>query len=259
MLAAVIDARRHARRPASRRRRRRVRRTRVGGPRARAARPSAPSGSGGRPARCPSSTAIDRARARGVVDDALARRDDALARAAARRARCSRPTASRSSPERVAATPTRRSPRPRSSVSRPSSRPRVAGAHKTETGGVALDLPDEDAVREAAERIGGPVVVQPMIERRRRAPRRASSRTRLRPARRVRARRRDGRADRRRRFRIAPLTDVDARGARPRRQGRAARARLPRRAAGRRRARSSTSCTASRGSPRTCPRSPSST
>jgi acyl-CoA synthetase (NDP forming) len=38
----------------------------------------------------------------------------------------------------------------------------LAGAHKTETGGVALDLPDEDAVREAAERIGGPVLVQPM-------------------------------------------------------------------------------------------------
>jgi acetyl coenzyme A synthetase (ADP forming)-like protein len=37
------------------------------------------------------------------------------------------------------------------------------GAHKTETGGVALDLRDEDAVRAAAARIGGPVVVQPMI------------------------------------------------------------------------------------------------
>jgi acyl-CoA synthetase (NDP forming) len=39
----------------------------------------------------------------------------------------------------------------------------VAGAHKTELGGVALDLADEDAVRAAAERIGGPVLVQPMI------------------------------------------------------------------------------------------------
>jgi acyl-CoA synthetase (NDP forming) len=38
----------------------------------------------------------------------------------------------------------------------------LAGAHKTETGGVELDLPDGDAVREAAERIGGPVLVQPM-------------------------------------------------------------------------------------------------
>jgi acyl-CoA synthetase (NDP forming) len=37
------------------------------------------------------------------------------------------------------------------------------GAHKTETGGVALDLEDEAAVRQAAERIGFPVVVQPML------------------------------------------------------------------------------------------------
>ena len=40
----------------------------------------------------------------------------------------------------------------------------MAGAHKTETGGVALDLGDEAAVREAAERIGAPVVVQQMVE-----------------------------------------------------------------------------------------------
>jgi acyl-CoA synthetase (NDP forming) len=38
------------------------------------------------------------------------------------------------------------------------------GAHKTETGGVALGLEDEDAVREAASRIGCPVVVQPFVE-----------------------------------------------------------------------------------------------
>ena len=39
----------------------------------------------------------------------------------------------------------------------------VAGAHKTETGGVALDLRDADAVREAAAHIGGSVLVQPML------------------------------------------------------------------------------------------------
>ena len=39
----------------------------------------------------------------------------------------------------------------------------AAGAHKTETGGVALDLTSDEAVRDASERIGGPVVVQPMI------------------------------------------------------------------------------------------------
>ena len=37
------------------------------------------------------------------------------------------------------------------------------GAHKTEAGGIALDLRDEGAVRAATERIGGAVLVQPMI------------------------------------------------------------------------------------------------
>ena len=39
----------------------------------------------------------------------------------------------------------------------------AAGAHKTETGGVALDLRDEEEVREATERIGAPVLVQPLV------------------------------------------------------------------------------------------------
>jgi acetyl coenzyme A synthetase (ADP forming)-like protein len=39
-----------------------------------------------------------------------------------------------------------------------------AGAHKTETGGIALALADEEAVQEALERIGLPALVQPMIE-----------------------------------------------------------------------------------------------
>jgi acetyl coenzyme A synthetase (ADP forming)-like protein len=37
------------------------------------------------------------------------------------------------------------------------------GAHKTEEGGVILDLGDDDAVRAAAERIGGPFLVQPFV------------------------------------------------------------------------------------------------
>ncbi len=37
------------------------------------------------------------------------------------------------------------------------------GAHKTEQGGIALDLAHEDAVLEAAERIGPPFVVQPFV------------------------------------------------------------------------------------------------
>ena len=39
----------------------------------------------------------------------------------------------------------------------------VPGAHKTELGGIALDLRDAGAVRAAAERIRGPLIVQPMI------------------------------------------------------------------------------------------------
>jgi acetyl coenzyme A synthetase (ADP forming)-like protein len=38
------------------------------------------------------------------------------------------------------------------------------GAHKTETGGIALDLGDEEAVASAATRIGLPVIVQPMLK-----------------------------------------------------------------------------------------------
>ena len=38
-----------------------------------------------------------------------------------------------------------------------------AGVHKTESGGVALDLTGPEAVSTTAERIGGPVIVQPMV------------------------------------------------------------------------------------------------
>jgi acetate---CoA ligase (ADP-forming) len=38
------------------------------------------------------------------------------------------------------------------------------GAHKTELGGIALDLQHETAVRAAAARIDGPVLVQPMVK-----------------------------------------------------------------------------------------------
>jgi acetyl coenzyme A synthetase (ADP forming)-like protein len=39
----------------------------------------------------------------------------------------------------------------------------AAGAHKTEQGGIALDLRDGKQVRAAAERIGAPLLVQPMV------------------------------------------------------------------------------------------------
>jgi acetyl coenzyme A synthetase (ADP forming)-like protein len=38
-----------------------------------------------------------------------------------------------------------------------------AGVHKTEQGGIALDLRDQEQVRAAAERIGAPVLIQPMV------------------------------------------------------------------------------------------------
>ena len=40
----------------------------------------------------------------------------------------------------------------------------AAGAHKTESGGIALDLRGEAEVREAAERISCPVLLQPMVQ-----------------------------------------------------------------------------------------------
>ncbi|HKZ19303.1 MAG TPA: GNAT family N-acetyltransferase [Acidimicrobiia bacterium] len=40
----------------------------------------------------------------------------------------------------------------------------AAGVHKTELGGVALDLGSDEVVRSAAERIGGPLVVQTMVK-----------------------------------------------------------------------------------------------
>jgi acyl-CoA synthetase (NDP forming) len=39
-----------------------------------------------------------------------------------------------------------------------------AGVHKTESGGVAVDLRDAEAVRDAARRIGGPLLIQPMVQ-----------------------------------------------------------------------------------------------
>jgi Acyl-CoA synthetase (NDP forming) len=39
----------------------------------------------------------------------------------------------------------------------------AAGVHKTESGGVALNLETDDEIRSAAVRIGGPLLVQPMV------------------------------------------------------------------------------------------------
>jgi acetyl coenzyme A synthetase (ADP forming)-like protein len=66
-------------------------------------------------------------------------------------------------PERVAATPDDAAAAARELGFPAVVKSAAAGAHKTESGGVALDLPNEDAVRAAAERIGCPVVVQPLV------------------------------------------------------------------------------------------------
>ena len=140
---------------------------------------------------------IDRRRARAVVGDALARAPDRWLDPGETRALLVAygiPVVE----ERVAATPDEAA-RAAAELGFPAVvKTALAGAHKTETGGVALDLPDEDAVREAAARIGGPVHRPADEERKRRAPRRARPGSALRPARRARTRRRHGRADRRR-------------------------------------------------------------
>ena len=207
---------------------------------------SAPSGCGGRSAPCRRSTGIDRA--------AAARRRRARARPlrgllarSCRDARAARPrTACRSCPSGSPRTPTRR-PQAAGELGFPAVvKSAAAGAHKTETGGVALDLEDEAAVRAAAERIGFPVIVQPMLR----------GGTEL-----LAGLVQDpvfgplvafgpggvfaeliGEAS----LRIAPLTDIDADELVTSGQGRPARPRLPRRRALPTRRRSSTSSTGSR-------------
>ena len=66
-------------------------------------------------------------------------------------------------PERVAATPAEAVAAARELGLPAVVKTAAAGVHKSESGGVALDLATEDEVRTAAERIGGPVVVQPYV------------------------------------------------------------------------------------------------
>jgi acetate---CoA ligase (ADP-forming) len=109
----------------------------------------------------PTVEGIDRATARTLVDESLARAPDRWLEAGEARALLTAygiPVVQ----ERVAQTPDEAA-QAASELGFPAVvKTALAGAHKTETGGVALDLPDEAAVREAAARIGGPVIVQPM-------------------------------------------------------------------------------------------------
>ena len=127
-----------------------------------AASPSAPSGCGGRSAPCPRSSG----------STAPPPRASSSARSRARRTRGSiRPRRASCSPPTACRWCRSGSPHDADEAARAAAelgfpavvKSAAAGAHKTETGGVALDLEDEAAVRAAAERIGFPVIVQPML------------------------------------------------------------------------------------------------
>ena len=106
---------------------------------------------------------VDRAAARAVVASALVDADEASGSMRRRAGVCSRPTASRSLPRSSPTTPDDAA-RAAAELGVPVVvKSAVPGAHKTETGGVALDLRDPDAARAAAARIGGTVLVQPML------------------------------------------------------------------------------------------------
>ena len=102
------------------------------------------------------------------------------------------------------------------------------GAHKTETGGIALDLADEEAVAAAAATHRASRDRPADADGRRRAPRGRRPGSCLRAARRLRPRRRLRRADRRGRVPHRAAHRRRRRGARRRRQGGPSRRGLPR-------------------------------
>ncbi|MGH3059878.1 MAG: GNAT family N-acetyltransferase [Gaiellaceae bacterium] len=110
----------------------------------------------------PAPAAVDREAAGRVVEDALARADDGWLPPAETRELLlayGLPLVD----ERVAATPAEAAAAAGELGYPVVVKTAAAGTHKTEVGGVVLDLRDAEAVRAAAERVGGPVVVQPMV------------------------------------------------------------------------------------------------
>jgi acetyl coenzyme A synthetase (ADP forming)-like protein len=110
----------------------------------------------------PTLDGVDGAAARRVVETALATSDDVWLDAGATRELLSAygiPLV----PEQVAADADEAVAAARSLGVPVVLKTAAAGAHKTESGGVALNLETEDEIRAAAERIGGPLLVQPMI------------------------------------------------------------------------------------------------
>jgi acyl-CoA synthetase (NDP forming) len=105
---------------------------------------------------------VDTARARRVVDDALANADDAWLDARSARAVLEAygvPIVDEREADTVEGAVAAASDLGFPVVVKTA----APGAHKTETGGVALDLGDEQAVRAAVDRIGLPVLVQPFV------------------------------------------------------------------------------------------------
>jgi len=110
----------------------------------------------------PATADVDEAGARRVVVEALAGRDDVWLDPAATRRLLSAygiPLV----PERIAADAGEAVAAARELGTPVVLKTAVPGAHKTESGGVALDLQSDEEIRAAAERIGGPLLVQPMI------------------------------------------------------------------------------------------------
>jgi acyl-CoA synthetase (NDP forming) len=110
----------------------------------------------------PTLEGIDHARAAAVVADALARDEDAWLDPAATRELLLAygvPLV----PERVAASADEAVAAARELGLPAVVKTAAPGAHKTETGGIALDLATDEAVAAAATRIGPPVIVQPML------------------------------------------------------------------------------------------------
>jgi acyl-CoA synthetase (NDP forming) len=110
----------------------------------------------------PQLTGVDHAAATAVVERALARAEDSWLEPAEARELLSAygvPLV----PERTAATANEAAAAAAELGYPVVVKSAIPGAHKTETGGVALDLADEAEVRAATERIGVPVIVQPML------------------------------------------------------------------------------------------------
>jgi len=107
--------------------------------------------------------AVDRSAARNLVDAALARTDDVWLDPPATRALLTAygvPLV----PERLAADAGEAVDAAHALGLPVVLKTAAAGVHKTESGGVVLNLETDEEVRAAAERIGGPLLVQPMIK-----------------------------------------------------------------------------------------------